>query len=299
MVVAEATSYADIGGLLNVQKSYLADISAGAQTQNGLGDPTKVAENLTKVDASLNSLATAWAGNSSAYLLTGQDTVYTILDREKNRLAQKSDSIDIASQGQNRLIQLNTNYKKRYEAYNAIILTVVIALALFAGLVALRSVPFIPAVALNVASVVLLAATVIYCARRYASIVTRDSIYFDEIDTNSNLLKGTGSIVQDLCGNGIKTSGAGLTFGMGSCLGQSCCSGNTFWDSAASVCVPNIDCSTSSDGHFRNPTTNTCQAAAYVSGMTTLATAYSLGDMTRRGDATPYAPAEVGSHFKV
>ena len=293
-----ATSYADIGGLLDVQKNYLADISAGIDPAQ---NPPDIGINLTRIDASLNSLATAWAGNSSSYLLTGQDAVYTILANEKARLAAKSDSIDIASQGQTRLIQLNTNYKKRYEAYNAIILTVVVALVLFAGLVALRSVPFIPAVALNLASVALLAATVMYCARRYASIVTRDSIYFDELDTNSNLLKGTGSILQDMCGNGVDVSGAGLSFGMGSCFGQSCCSGNTFWDSADSVCVPYIDCTAKANGMVnRNPTTNSCQSTPYVSGsaMTTLATAYSIGDMTRRGDAAPYAAPEFGSHFK-
>ena len=289
------SGYADVAGLLDVQKNYVADVNAGVAESK---DTPDMAKNLVTINTGLAKLATDWGNNSAGYLLTGQDTVFTILDREKNRLDEKAKGVTIASQGQDRLIQLNTNYKKRYAAYNAIILTVVLALAAFAGLVALRSVPFIPAVALNVASIALLAATVIYCGRRYASIATRDSIHFDELDTNSAYMKSTGGIVRDLCGNNTSGTGVGLNFGIGGCVGQACCSGNTFWDSADSVCVPQAVCDSLSATPYLNVATNSCSATA-VSAMTTLATAYSLGDLSRRGPAEPSAPAGMAAYVKV
>jgi hypothetical protein len=239
--------YVDIAGLLNVQSKYIADLGAG------VSDPTNVASNLSTLNSRLNAMAGALDSTSTGYLLTGQDTVYTILNREKDRIAEKSKSIDIAAQGQNRLIQLNTNYKKRYAAYNSIIIAAILALIVFAGIIALRSVPFIPAIVLNVASVALLGATVIYCGSTYVSIVNRDSIYFDELDTNSDYMKSVGAIKKDVSGTNTAGANLGLNFNIGSCVGQTCCSGNTFWDSDDSVCLPAC-----TGTQTRNPDTKVC-----------------------------------------
>jgi hypothetical protein len=244
----EASPYVNIAGLLNVQSNYLADVGAGTNS-----DGVNAATNLSNINNQLNGMASAMANTSTGYLLTGQDTVYTILAREKDRITEKAKSIDIASQGQDRLIQLNTNYKKRYAAYNSIIIAAVLALIVFAGIIALRSVPFIPAVLLNVASIALLAVTAIYCGSTYVSIVNRDSIYFDELDTNSTYMKSVGSITHDISGSSTTGAGSGLNFNIGSCLGQQCCSGNTFWNSTDSVCMPAC-----AAGQTRNPTTFVC-----------------------------------------
>ena len=248
--MAVPSEYVDIAGLLNVQSKYIADIGAGS-----INDPNSTSTNLTSLNARLNAMAGAMANTSTGYLLTGQDTVYTILEREKDRINEKSKSIDIAAQGQDRLIQLNTNYKKRYAAYNSIIIATVMALIVFAGLIALRTVPFIPAIVLNVASIALLGATVIYCGSTYVSIVNRDSIYFDELDTNSTYMKSVGSITRDISGSNTSGTGSGLNFNIGSCVGQTCCSGNTFWNSTDSVCMPYVVCTLP---QVRDPATNTC-----------------------------------------
>jgi len=292
-----STPYVDVAGLISVQKNYLANL----ETNNA--NPEDVAKEIMDINNNIDNIGVALSHNSSAYILSGQKTVYDIVQREQNRLTAKKDSVDTATQGQNRLIELNTNYKKRYVAYTNIIIIGIVTLVLFIAILYLRQIPIIPAFFLNVATIIIFTASALMCGRILVDINTRDSIYYDELDTNGAAMKTPAGILYDISNN--KTLGANLspnnfnniTPSYGFCFGESCCSGNTFWDSADDVCVPFKTCG---PGTVRNITTNNCDQAPLVSGMTTLESAYNSGDLNRNGKpVSSYSPSEYSDYGKI
>lgn len=307
MSQSQNTPYVDIAGLISVQKNYLANL----ETNNS--NPGVVAEEIVAINKNLDKIGIALSHNSSAYVLSGQKTVYDIVQREQNRLTAKKDSVDTATQGQNRLIELNTNYKKRYTAYTNVVVIGIVTLVLFIIILYLRQIPFFPAFILNLATIIIFSVSAVMCGRIFIDINTRDSIYYDELDTNGSFMKTPESILNDISNNKISGSNTIANFNnleipgftTGICFGSSCCSGNTFWDEEDDVCVPFTTCPV---GTVRNPNTNKCEqgvlgvtiATPDVSQMTTIESAYNSGDLIRGSkNIASYSPSEYSNYGKL
>jgi hypothetical protein len=232
----------DISTLLDVQKNYITSLNVNSAA------PDEIAIKLNTLNDNLAGLSSSLANNSTAYILTGQNTVSDIVSREKDRLSKKEHSIELAESGKNRVIQLNTNYKKRIEAYNSIIFSLIISIILYIGLLVLKQMKVIPDVIMTTLFIVLIAAAIIYCVKKYITIVFRDSIYFDELNGDSIFFKTPESILKDIS-NGSLVAGTsngisitGLDIDTDFCpTASSYCSTGTVWDSTESKCVVDTD----------------------------------------------------------
>jgi hypothetical protein len=296
--MASSTSYVDVAGLIDVQKKYLANLRTNAN------EPSIVAAEIVDINNNIDNIGVALSHNSSAYILSGQKSVYDIVHREQERLNSKKESVETASQGQNRLIELNTNYKKRYNAYTNIIIIGIVTLVLFIIILFLRTIMIIPPIFLNVSTIIIFTTSTLMCGRIFVDINTRDSIYYDKLDTNSAFMKKPASILADISNNkagnnGVNGNFNNLTFNTGFCYGASCCSGNTFWDSINDVCVPRISCGSNSKYDIN---TNTCipNVDAGVSAMTTLEMAYNSGDIgITNKQVSSYSPSEFSEYGRI
>jgi hypothetical protein len=238
MAASAISSYMDISGLVEIQKTYLANLPT-----NTTGT-AEVANDLQRLNSSINGVSTAIGNNSTAYILTGQNAVYDIVSREKNRLDDKSSAIRGAESNQIRIIELNNNYKKRYAAYTEIVIVIVAALVILLILARMRSVGVVPVMILNLVTSLVLVSTLIYCGRKYLDIIYRDRIYFDELDTNSPWMKSTATIAKDVSNGILSSNGVGnsdkyvnnISMGWG-CFGERCCSTSTVWDTATNTCI--------------------------------------------------------------
>jgi hypothetical protein len=288
--------YVDIAGLISVQKNYLANLQTNSST------PTEVANEIIDINKNIDRIGVALSHNSSAYILSGQKTVYDIVQREQDRLNSKKDSVKNATEGQNRLIELNTNYKKRYSAYTNMIIIGIITLILLIIILFMRQIPMIPPFVLNTATIIILVIATLMISRIFVDINIRDSIYYDELDTNSSFMKQPKGILADISNNVTRSSnGLGSNFNnilsdTGFCYGASCCSGNTFWDEASDVCVPFVSCDA---GKVRNALTNTCDSpestTPTISSMTTMNSAYQSGDIS----IADFSPSEYSKYGKL
>lgn len=172
-------------------------------------------------------------------VLTQQEDVIRILDREKARLDQKKDSIDTVLAGQMRMNDLNMSYSAKYEAYNSLIKFIVIILIIIFVILALK--PFLPgAVVVTLLFFIsLYSVFIIYFSIR--DIWRRDNLNFNKLDSSQLL---SPSVAMKSSGSTASTDYnrlfSDLTTGMNSlgvCVGEQCCVGDMVYDASNNVCT--------------------------------------------------------------
>lgn len=227
----------DVSTLLDIQKNYITNLS------NNSSSPDEIAGKLNTLNNNLAGISSSLANNSTAYILTGQNTVSDIVSREKERLSKKEHSIELAESGKNRVIQLNTNYKKRIEAFNSIIFSLILSIILYIILLVVKRANILPDIVVTMLFITIITVAVIYCVQKYITILFRNNIYFDELNDDSIFFKTPESILKDISNGSLvgKSSGVGVTgFDLNTDFcptASSYCSTGTVWDSTENKCV--------------------------------------------------------------
>ena len=130
----------DLQSMLNLQKQYAIDLSytaIGVDNSNAMSD----------LNSKLNTLYNADSGSqlASNSVLYKQELINDILTTEANRLDQKKHNIDSAVTGQQRMIEINDSYQKRYAAYTKMAIAFIVGLVLYIFMNRLMILlPFIP-----------------------------------------------------------------------------------------------------------------------------------------------------------
>ena len=304
-------SYVDISGLIQVQQNYLGNLVTNS------ANPGNVAAQVSTINTNLNNLSSSLGNNSAAYVLTGQNTVYDIVQREKQRLDAKKQSVDTALSGKDRLMDLNNSYRKKYAQYTRIVVIIVFTLLVLLGISFLKKIPVIPSGLLDILYIIVIAISILLCVGILFDInFNRDKIHFDKIDTNSPYLIQPDQIDKNLSGTSA-ASGTTISYGTGNfngmCISQNCCpaplnyntssalcvapcSGITpNWDSSNNICVGNCPDSIKPfwDSVTGSSSLNTCVSSCpagevlsgqtcienIVSAFTTIESAYNTGDV--------------------
>lgn len=219
----------DVSTLLDIQKNYITNLN------NNSSSPDEIAGKLNTLNNNLAGISSSLANNSTAYILTGQNTVSDIVSREKERLSKKEHSIELAESGKNRVIQLNTNYKKRIEAYNSIIFSLILSMILYIILLVVKRANILPDIVVTMLFITIITVAVIYCVQKYITILFRNNIYFDELNDDSIFFKTPESILKDISNGSLVT---GMDLSTDFCpAASSYCSTGTVWDSTENKCV--------------------------------------------------------------
>lgn len=241
------TYYGDISGLLHAQQNYLSSLSL----QND------VSGQLLTINSGLDELAKKLNSNSAAYVLTGQEKVYDIVNNEQNRLTTKKSSIDNAIQGQKRLVELNDSYAKKNWQWAKIGMILCVCFLLILGVLIINKFIDIPDVFLNLITIILLSVSFCWCVYiYYYDIYIRDSLYHDKLSSEAPILLNPKSVSDDIKNHGITTTMNGSSFG-GLCVGSSCCDISSNYNTQTQTCV--TECG---PNKYWYPDSNKCEAAA-------------------------------------
>ena len=220
----------DLKTFLTLQKQYASDI-AGINSSTDDTNVAQITANLGTLETALNS-STAATNN----LLLQQNAINSILDTENDRLDSKKANIDNAISGQKRLIQLNDTYRKRYSAYNNLVLIIVLALIIIIALIFFNKIfPFIPEFVYTLLYIIILSGTAIYCLFVISDIQKRDKFDYDKRTrpapaTPDELKKNAEKAAKagDLLASIDSTSG---------CRSEGCCATGTIYDPSLKKCV--------------------------------------------------------------
>lgn len=223
-----STSVFDLSGIFNLQRQYLVDVS-----NSGIGTgAAKVTEVNNTLGNIIDKLGTSLGSANQA--VTQQDRVIEILDREKKRLDTRKTLIEKASETQDHINQLNDSARKRFSAYNSILIVLIITFGLYYLLSSLYSYG-ISSMLLDSLIVIVFAVGIIISLYYYADISTRDNMDFDRIqlpDPQPKTLEQQRQDAQKAYASGNLMGGTG-----NQCVGSQCCPSGSIFSVTLNKCV--------------------------------------------------------------
>lgn len=229
---ANSQNNVDLSSLLKVEKSYVDSI--------GVVTPGVTSVMVQPIVDDLKAQNTAFenASSTTANILTQQQQMKNILNNEQSRLLQKKQSIEGAITTQQRMIELNESYQKRYAYYTKVVITITIVLIVILGISFLSKLfPVIPTFIISTLYVIVIAVAVIYIIYYLRDIHRRSNMNFDEIRIDNNPLSLSNQ------GASVATSPTTSLYDLASkyavCIGPECCSEGTTWDAKNAVCSSN------------------------------------------------------------
>jgi hypothetical protein len=166
-----------------------------------------------------------------------QDQMNTIITSENTRINAQATSLKNAVQGQQRIINLNDSYRKRYGQYLkiAIAITVMLLLIWIFKVIESRFPDAIPSFIYDLLTIAVVSLGLIYCYLVYSVIGTRDPLNYDQLNLAPppNASKGIATAGNAAPNSNKSTSGGDLL----SCSEQSCCLAGTTWSPEVGGCV--------------------------------------------------------------
>ena len=216
----------DFTSIFNIQRNYLADLSAITTT----GGATSSYYNSLKDN--LNQLYVDFSNSSpaSSVALDHQTQMSQILAQENQRLAKKKVGIDNAYYTQQRLIQLNESYREKNMAYINILVIIIIAIIIYLALLIMsKNLPFIPPFVINLSMALLFTGTLITVLVLYSKIQKRDPMNYQKL----LFVPPDGNVYL----NGNIYGNTNLGFNFATCVGEYCCGNGTTWSATYGNCV--------------------------------------------------------------
>jgi len=157
-----------------------------------------------------------------------------ILNNENTRLQQKQQTVNNAIQTQERVIQFNESYNKKYGEYVYMVKVVVIGLILIFCSNLLHSfVPFFPSAFFTVLIVFIVS---IIIGMTWWNMSLRSNMDFTQYNLNPPAIQS--SATATTATNTASELAGNLLGGFNGCVGSNCCSTGTEWDSGNAVCIP-------------------------------------------------------------
>lgn len=214
----------NINSIVSLQRNLINDLSGNGSEQSQSA--------INNINGNLASLNTVLSTTSVSPTLTYQNQVYTILDRENNRLIERKQAIDAAEQSQKRMIDLTNNTTLQNQAINQMYIVVAIALIIYLGIRLVSG--LVPEVITDIMMIILVSATIIILVLMFADYNRRNNMDYNMINLGEP---------RDMSENGtISTSASSnlLNLRFNGCVKESCCSEGTTFNEKYSICVPNL-----------------------------------------------------------
>ena len=239
-----SSQYTDLSGIFYIQQQYLTDLSA-------ISTGTTVSQYIPQLQASLDSAYKSFsdANTSSSYVLDHQTKMNAIIQNENNRLLTKKDNVDSAVLGQHRIAMFNDSFRKKNMQYINILIIIIVALVLYLALTMIKNTfTIIPSFFVNFIIALVFSTALIMILLIGIDMNKRDPMDFDKLNTIS---LGGNTVVQ---GNTVVSDSSSTSLsGMNYCIGDSCCSSGTTWDSTQGLCVIGNVVTSGSEGFSLSP----------------------------------------------
>lgn len=217
----------NINNIVDLQRNLIKDISGSTSIQS-----QSVINNIA---GNLTTLSNAIRDTSVLPTLTYQNEVNTILEREKNRLAERKQAIDAAETGQKRLVDLTTSATLRNKALNKMYIVITVALLIYLGIRLLINSGIVPTFITDVMFIFLVCGSVILLVTMYYDYESRNNMDYNMINLGDPA-QMTGSTA-----SGTASSSSNfLDMRFGGCVKDACCAEGSTFNNKYSICVPNL-----------------------------------------------------------
>jgi len=215
-----------LNGLLEIQQNYLNDLER--ITLNGSVNTTTALSGVQQKLADLNS-SFSNANTSANSILTQQDKMKDIIDKEYERISLAKQEVDNIHLGKMRYIELNDSYRKRHVDYMRIVLAILVALIIYV-LVAL----FVPEPIYSISLIIVFSVLLIYSGSIGLEIYKRENTNHDRLN-----LKPPSKLREDklLTPSAAPSTASTSVPGSTTCVGEACCSSDSRWDAPMNKCI--------------------------------------------------------------
>lgn len=167
---------------------------------------------------------------SSAGTLKEQTAAIGIVESELNRSKKRLELLEAEKNNKIRLVEINDYYGDKYAEHSQLMKIIIFTLVPIIILAFLNNKGILPSTIYNILLVIISAIGAYYMWGRYASIIMRDNMNYQEYDFYFD---------PNAAPSGATTDGNDpwLTKASGSCVGQYCCSDGQTYDVQLNKCV--------------------------------------------------------------
>ena len=189
--------------------------------------------------------------SSSVSTLKEQTLAIGIVESELNRAKKRLELLQSEKNNKIRLVEINSYYGDKYAEHSKLMKIIIYTLVPIMIISLLYNKNMLPDIVYKFLIIVISIIGGAYFWRRYASIITRDNMNYQEYNWNfdPNTVE-TGSTTTT-----SSDPWASLENSFGTCVGQSCCSSGQVYDSSTNKCL--IPTSTPATSATPAPTTST------------------------------------------
>lgn len=164
--------------------------------------------------------------------LKDQSIAVNIVEDELNHLKKNLRTLQTEKNNKMRIVEINTYFGDKYAEHSDLMKIIIFTLVPIIILAVVNRSGIIPPIIYYILICTITAVGAYYFWNRWASIISRDPMDYDEYDWNfdaSKAPKATGS----------DTTDPWATSGLGTCLGSACCSTGQTYDSKLDQCLGN------------------------------------------------------------
>ena len=224
----------DLSGVFEVQQNYLTDLSNSYPNVNNAPVIAKYVLDLQDKSKEVNT-SYQNANTSADAVLTQQNNMIDIVNKEQTRLDEKKFLIDQAEESEQRKVLLTNSNRLRAAEYTKIILCAVAGLVIHVVLRLIKQ-KFVEEpstqnidslfIILHIINILVWTITMFYI---YVNIQSRSHINFNQLELPPPALTESSSSPAIANYNNLFKD-------LGVCVEESCCGSNTQWDSNAGKC---------------------------------------------------------------
>jgi len=183
--------------------------------------------------------------SSSLGTLKEQTVAIGIVESELNKAKKRLEILEEERNNKIRLVEINEYYGSKYEEHAQLMKIIIFMLVPIILLTLLKNKGLLPDLIYRFLIIVIAFIGAVYLWRRYASIITRDNMNYDEYAWSFKpelAPTGGASSSKDPW---MSNAGVGA---LGTCIGQSCCSSGQVYDTTTNKCVDTMPTSTTKEG---------------------------------------------------
>ena len=173
--------------------------------------------------------------SSSVGTLKEQTIAIGIVESELNRAKKRLELLEAEKNNKIRLVEINNYYGDKYAEHSQLMKIIIFTLVPIIIISVLYSKNILPDIVYKILLVIISIIGGVYFWRRYASIISRDNMNYQEYDWKFNASTAP---------TGSTTTGsdpwASQSSSLGTCVGQNCCSTGQTYDSTSNQCVISV-----------------------------------------------------------
>ena len=170
--------------------------------------------------------------SSSVGTLKEQTIAIGIVESELNRSKKRLEILEAEKNNKRRLVEINNYYGDKYAEHSQLMKIIIFTLVPIIIISVLYSKNILPNIVYKILLVIISVIGSVYFWRRYASIISRDNMNYQEYDWKFDASTApTGSTTT------ASDPWASQSSSIGTCVGQSCCSSGQIYDSSMNLCV--------------------------------------------------------------